>query len=192
MKQIKNIKDIRQQQRKMTEIARPQIITPEMLTTEPLNGSTSFSSRCPYDRSVRLECSSELNEREVSMIWEYNQLYNNWSSLNTTYYEHIKKTILILHFLQDDLNNDNILYRISHEKNPTIVECDGSRWELFDLVAGMRDLSQDEREKEQEEYRHDDTDPELLAEKNVEIDRLLGSVLYLSNLGFCAAREEWS
>lgn len=183
----------------MTEIARPQIITPEMLTTDtrdPLTTDTrvpltnsSFSSRCPYDRSVRLECSSELNEQEVSMIWEYNQLYNNWSSLNSTYYEHIKKTILLLHFLQDDLNNDNILYRISQLKDPTIVECDGSRWELFDLVAGMHHLSQDEREKEQEEYRHDDTDPELIAEKNVEIDRLLGSVLYLSNLGFCAGVE---
>ena len=171
----------------MTEIARPQIITPEMLTTEPeaeaeaMSGSTSFSSRCPYDRSVHLECSSELNEQEVSIIWEYDQLYNNWSSLSSTYYEHIKKTILLLHFLQDDLNNDNILFPISHEKNPTIVECDGSRWELYDLVFGMRDLSLDERVGEQGEYRHDDTDPELLAEKNVEIDRLLDNVLRLAN-----------
>ena len=169
----------------MTEIARPQIITPEMLTTEtrePLNGSNIFSSRCPYDGSVHLECSLELNEREVSVIWEYNQLYNNWSSrYDITYYEHIKKTILILHYLQDDLNNENILFRISREKNPTIVECDGSRWNLYDLVFGMRDLSQDERVNEQGEYAHDETDAELLAEKNVEINQLLYNVLCLSN-----------
>ena len=159
----------------MTEIARPQNITPDM-------SSSSFTSRCPYDGSVHLECSSELNEREVSVIWDFNELYNNWSSrYDITYYEHIKKTILILHYLQDDLNNENILFRISREKNPTIVECDGSRWNLYDLVFGMRDLSQDERVNEQGEYAYDETDVELIAEKNVEINQLLYNVLCLSN-----------
>lgn len=196
LKQIK--KDIRQQERKMTEITRPQIITPEMLTTDEIDplttdaivplSNSSFSSRCPYEQSVHLECNSELNERALSIIWEYNQLYNNWSLPDTTYYEHLKKTILLLHYLQDDLNNDNVLFPISYEKNPTIVESDGGCWELYNLVVGMSNFSEDDRAAEQGEYRHDDTDPELLAEKNEEIDLLLNNIKYLSNLGFCCFR----
>ena len=145
----------------MTEIARPQIITPEMLTTEtrePLNGSNIFSSRCPYNGSVHLECSSELNEREVSVIWDFNELYNNWSSrYDITYYEHIKKTILILHYLQDDLNNENILFRISREKNPTIVESDGNRLPLCRLLRYICNYSQEARTRNEVDFEHDDT-----------------------------------
>ena len=87
------------------------------------------------DNTATYQSEPALESYEKDVLFAFNDYYNAWCNENLTYYEHLKKTLNILFFVQEDISRNKVLYTLC-EKRAMIVD-DGEKFYVGDLLDNV-------------------------------------------------------
>lgn len=87
------------------------------------------------DNTATYESTPYLEDYEKTLLFEFNDYYNSWCDDNISYYEHLKKTLNILLFVQEDICRNKVLYTLC-DKRAMIID-EGDKFYIGDLLDNI-------------------------------------------------------